>query len=229
MLLLPLVLALAVAQVDPQQAQSQQFPDGSPVTIQQGAFTDPLTGLRGFEISRNCFPLTPPGQQQQCDLENFLYSASLFTPFVFGSQAIKLTSFNFFMAVGFPNVNIYDVYMGIGNGPLSLFGRFGLGVTCDGSDPTCGGDPQCVSGYPCYPHGASGTGSYLYDPTLGDLHIQMVEKIDEAAGTIGDKWYNVTQFHGNVVATPEPSTLVMMGSGLAVLLLAAMARRRRHV
>src|SRR5262249_25632490 len=148
--------------------------------------------------------------------------------FLGAGQAIQINSFTFFAASIAMSANgalrtaiitnNYDVYMGLAGGPLSFFGTFGMG------NPVCG--TQCAMicnpapSVACMPEGAGGVGSYVYDPALGNLQVKMVETSDRAQNQF-PYWYDngtlVTRFDGVVVATPEPSTVVLVGSGLAVV------------
>jgi hypothetical protein len=208
---------------------------GDPVAVQFGSYLSP-TAYRGnapYLNSYNCYSWTSP-PYQACHIDSREYSSALFAAVLSEGQAIQITSFNFFLAVGTLSgslkiPNIYDVYMGVAGGSLSLFGTFGGGLA------TCG--PMCVPSTcsytpseTCVPETNVGVGSYLYDPSLGNLQIKMVEIADVAVGYGGPYWYDngemVTRFDGAVVATPEPATIVLVGSGFVTML--GFARRRRR-
>jgi PEP-CTERM motif len=206
---------------------------GDPVTVQFGSYLSPTAehGAVPFTLSYNCYSFTTP-PYQGCDVETREYSAAVFASFL-GGQAIQINSYAFFSAsasLGHASIipNIYDVYMGVAGGPLSFFGTFG------GGNPVCG--TQCsmtcntAPSVTCMPEGSGGVGSYLYDPGLGNLQVKMVEKLDMAVGDPFPYWYDngelVTRFDGTVVATPEPSTIVLVGSGFVAVL--GFARRRRR-
>ena len=206
---------------------------GDPVTVQFGNYLSPTaqSGLAPFLFSYACNPFLTPPLIAGCDVETRLYSAALFASFIAANQAIQLSSFTFFsstsaLGAGSTFPNFYDVYMGTGSGPLSFFGRF------LGGNPICGTlcSIRCdaAPSLTCMPDGSGGRGSYLYDPNLGDLQVKMVERTDAANGFGCCYWYDegelVTRFDGVVTATPEPSTIVLAGSGFVGLL--GFARRR---
>ena len=189
---------------------------------QVGSPTATLQPYPFFEISYDCFPLTPPGQPQHCDDRTLAYGASPFAADLFPgvtSQAISISSFKFFGQTQFPfsffaPINTYNVYMGTGSGSLTFFGTMGPGVSGDGSG-----------------NGTVGSsGQYLYNPTQGALNIRFVETVDEAGSGFSKWWFDgglVTQFTGDVVATPEPSTLVLLATGLIAVAGIRVRRRRR--
>jgi hypothetical protein len=202
--------------------------------VQFGSYLAPTAERRDvpFLLSYNCYSFTTPAYAG-CDVQTFEYSAAVFASFLAASQAIQITSFTFFSAsasLGHSTIlpNLYDVYMGVAGGPLSLFGTF------LGGNPVCGTlcSMSCntAPSLTCMPEGSAGVGSYLYDPGLGNLQIKMVEKLDMAVGYGCCYWYDngelVTRFDGAVVATPEPATIVLVGSGFAAMV--GFARRRRR-
>jgi hypothetical protein len=220
------VLAAVVLIAGASPAALAQTP-GAPVTVQSGSYLSP-TATRanvGFLDSFNCYYGTTPSYQQ-CDVETLEYSSALFTAAVGDGQAIQISSFKFYLglltnSVGMRMPNLYDVYMGIAGGPLSLFGTFGYNYAP--SSPACNETPSAT----CAPETVSGLGFYLYDPSLGNLEVKMVETLDWAVGECC-AWYDqgqlVTRFDGIVVATPEPSTTILLGSGLVAVF--GLARRR---
>jgi len=207
---------------------------GDPVTVQFGNYLSPTAQPQAapFLLSYACFPAVPhnsPG----CDVENYVYSAAVFASFLAVNQTMQINSFTFFSAssaLGAASTipNIYDVYMGIAGGPLSLFGRFA------GGNPICGTlcSIACdvAPSLACMPDGSGGVGSFLYDPSQGDLQVKMVEFQDMAIGFPVNYWYDdgapVTRFDGVVTASPEPSTIVLAGSGFVAML--GFVRRRRR-
>lgn len=228
-MLLSFSVAAAVVVALPSASVAQN--PGDPVTVQAGSYLSPtaVTDSPGFQNSYNCYPWTTPAYQG-CDVETRVYSADLFASAVATDQAMEITSFTFFSASAhFANIfpNYYSVFLGTGDGPLTLFGRFQGGNPVCGTQCSldCGPNPSLT----CMPEGAGATGSYLYDPTLGDLTIKMVETNDRAVGWLCCYWYEngelVTRFDGKVVATPEPSTIVLVGSGFVAIL--GISRRRR--
>lgn len=214
------------------------------VIVQYGDYLSPTAALvhMPFETSYN-FPI-------HVDTEFFSFSASPFQAAVNG-QAIEITTFGFFdNLIGSGNVsidalhreltsNVYDVYMTAGGGHRSFFGQFRGGnpfcaFTACVLDPSSG----CLAVSPtCMPEGAGAVGHYLYDPSLGDLGIEMVEAVDIASNisnypnfffdqyTPGGPTGIVTRFAGAVVATPEPSSLSLVVLG--VLPIAGVFVRRR--
>jgi hypothetical protein len=206
---------------------------GDSITVQRGSYLSPTAEVGGvpFLLSYNCYAFTTP-PYQNCDVENRVYPAALFASFLSAGQAMQISSFTFFSAsssLGHASIipNIYDVYMGVSGGPLSLFGTF------VGGNPICGTlcslSCDTAPSLTCMPEGSGSVGSYIYDPNLGNLEVKMVENRDIAVGFPMDYWYDngelVTRFDGTVVATPEPSTIVLVGSGFAAAL--GFARRRR--
>jgi hypothetical protein len=210
---------------------------GDPVTVQFGSYLSPTAkgDYVGFNNSYACYPLLTPPLLQGCDVETREYSAGLFASFLTAGQAIQITSFTFFSASiamsangGFAAIitNFYDVYMGVAGGPLSFFGTFGMGNPVCGT--LCAMSCNTAPSLTCMPEGAGGEGSYIYDPSLGNLQVKMVETSDRAQNQF-PYWYDngalVTRFDGTVVATPEPSTIVLVGSGFVAAV--GFARRRR--
>lgn len=226
--LLPLFVAITF--VGFSRTVSAQNP-GDPVTVQRGSYFSPTAYSAGapFTTNRACVP----GGIQDCDVETYVYSADLFASALGANQAIQINSFSFFTAVLSSEPvsyapNYYNVYMGVAGGPLSLFGTFGFGNAICGTlcSYTCDAAPSPT----CMPQGFSGVGSYLYDPNLGNLQIEMVETLDASVAFGAPYWYDqgqlVTRFDGVVEATPEPTTIMLTGSGL--LAMAGFARRRRR-
>jgi hypothetical protein len=228
-MLLPLLVAVSLV-VGLSRTSIAQNP-GDPVTVQFGSYFSPTANAAGapFTTNRVC----EPGQTQDCDVETYVYSADLFASALGANQAIQINSFTFFTAVlsaepvaYFPNY--YNVYMGVAGGPLSFFGIFPNGNAICGTlcSYTCDAAPSPT----CMPEGFSGVGSYLYDPNLGNLQVTMVETLDASVALGAPYWYDqgqlVTRFDGVVTSTPEPSTIVLAGSGFLSVL--GFARRRRR-
>lgn len=227
-MLLPLLAAFSLLGL-PRTSIAQN--PGDPVTVQFGSYFSPTASSAGapFTTNRPCVP----GGIQDCDVETFVYSADLFASALGANQAIQINSFTFFTAVLSSEPvsyapNYYNVYMGVSGGPLSVFGTFGFGNAICGTlcSYTCDAAPSLT----CMPEGFSGVGSYLYDPNLGNLQIKMVETLDASVALGAPYWYDqgqlVTRFDGVVTSTPEPSTIVLAGSGFLSVL--GFARRRRR-
>ena len=198
---------------------------GDPITVQFGSIGSPTAFFGpsgGFDIS-NGFNWPLPGAPQVPPQHfTYDYAAAPFEAATLG-YPIEIGTFRFFH--NFPVTvltNVFNVFMSTGGGPLSFFGQFGYF------------GPGFFAGT-LLPGGAGGFGSYLYDPRQGDLHIEMIQTADMAASSQPFTWWHdkytpngptglVTRFDGAIVA-PEPSTFVLLGTGL--LIAAGAARRRR--
>ena len=211
---------------------------GDPIAVQFGSYLSPTATLHWeqFEVSNGFGSPGVPPQHFSFD-----YAAAPFDAAT--DEKMEIKSFTFFnnqQYSRFLSTNVFNVFMRAGNGPLSFFGHF-YGVS-----PLCSFAPACVpncgvASMTCLPLGAGGVGSFFYDPSLGPLHVEMIQTLDIAANVLGDPlfWHDqyasggsglVTRFDGlvAVVPSPEPSTLLLMGTGLLCLVGIGAARRKRQ-
>jgi len=240
---IPLSLLLAVTLVGGIRGTAIAQNPGDPVTVNFGSYLSPTATPNGsapFYLSNVCEPFGGP--TFGCITLDFTYAASAFMTVLQGSQ-MRITSFSFFSSFtgAFGIVpDPFTVSLGTGAGPLSFFGGFSTGclfATPPGAQ--CGRQCDAAPSATCIPLGLGSAGSYLYDPTLGDLHIRMVQTAEPAAcNQCPQEWADqyasggsglVTRFDGTVTSTPEPSTIVLAGSGFAALLRFARRRRRESV
>lgn len=237
-MLFPLVVAVTLVVGIGRTAAAQN--PGDPVAVQFGSYLSPTatpTGSAPFYLSNAC----EHSGDVDCITFDLTYAASAFTSVLQGSE-MQITSFSFFSAATNhgAGADFFRVYLGTGAGPLSFFGGFASLGQCPVDIPPgaqcgmqCDGAPSAT----CIPLSLRSAGSYLYDPTLGDLHISMVELAengtcnpDQCPHEWADQYASggsglVTRFDGTVVATPEPSTTLLLGTGFVAVL--AFARRRR--
>src|SRR5262249_48712471 len=140
------------------------------------------------------------------DHEFFTRAASPFQTAASG-QKIEITSFTFFNNIqasgGFLAwSNAYDVYMTTGGGSRAFFGHF------NPANPLCSGafscPPMCdpTVSPTCLPNGSGARGEYLYDPSLGDLGIEMIETVDIAVtGGVRNWWSDAYASGGGGLVT----------------------------
>ena len=214
---------------------------GDPVWVQFGSYLSSTATLHWeeFEVSNGFgWPFGPAIPPQHFSYD---YAAAPFDAAT--DEKIEIKSFAFFSNQQHSSIfttNVFNVFMRAGSGPLSFFGQF-YGVS-----PLCGFAPACVpncglASLTCLPLGAGGVGTFFYDPSLGPLHVEMIQTLDLAANVYLDPlfWHDqyaagggglVTRFDGfvAVVPSPEPSTLLLLGTGVLGVVGIGVTRRRRQ-
>ncbi len=188
---------------------------GDPVSVQFGSYlaADARYSVSPFGLSVNW----PTGAQHF----TWTYSAAVFQA-AFGGK-LEIQSLSFFAAPICCSSNQYSLFLStIGQNPQP-FGVFIGGnhqcklpqieTTCA---PFCGAVSET-----CHPPGYRVGGAYLYDPALGDLRVDFVQTADYGSG---EQWFieqgtgrAVTRFDA-IIAAAEPSTVLLLGAGLLVLM-----------